>query len=143
MKVFTNEEYSLMSSTETTFMDVITKLKHCIYDGYRNNILVRGDIWESGEYRDRGHSGNKAVGSKHEYRTLSGTVVEVPKLFREDEQSMAEKASFGFAIKAEPTLLVYRELGLKLKRNATTHSIVADRVSTISGFVSPDLEFAI
>jgi hypothetical protein len=60
MDVFSNVDQSLARATEDDFMNIITKIKYCIYDGYRNNILIRDG---------------------QTYRTLSGLEVLKPKIF--------------------------------------------------------------
>ena len=59
--IFVNESQSFILQTKATWMNTITKIKYCIYDGYRANICTRG---EDGEYKTRtGLSVNISGGS--------------------------------------------------------------------------------
>lgn len=117
LDVFSQEDESLHNSTELTFMDTVTKLKYCIYDGYRNNLLTRAD---------------------NKYYTINGLEVMPPKLFREDEEALAVKAQYGFALKAMPTSIVYRGLTLKMNKKTNIYDVVVDRVCVLDGFLSSE-----
>lgn len=122
MDVFEQEEKSISRATENDLMDVITRLKYCIYDGYRNNLILR-------------------KGS--DYFTTRGLQISPPKLFREDEEKLAETQNYGFVIKVLPTVLIYRELSLKYNPKMLMYDVVVDRISALDGFVSIDLDFTI
>jgi len=122
LDVFHNNASSIALATADTIIDTVTKIKYCIYDGYRNNILSQN-----------------AAG---EYATMLGVKVKTPKLFREDEASMAEKASFGFVNKVKPRVMIYKELSLKYNRKTQIYDIITDRISVLDGFISHDIDFA-
>ncbi len=122
LDVFAGERHSISNTSDHDFMTVITKIKHCIYDGYRNNLLVRHGT---------------------EYRTTNGVRVVNPKMFQENEKRMAEERALGFALKTMPNVVVYRELSLKYNRKTSVYDVVVDRVSTMDGFVSIDPDFSI
>ena len=112
---------SLWLSRDTDFMDIITRIKYCIYDGYRCNLLTR-------------------VGE--EYVTAAGLRVNPPKLFRENEAALAEKAQRGYVMAVRPTRMVYRELSLKFNHKTGIYDTIAEQISTCDGFVNIDLDFA-
>ncbi len=122
LDAFVNESYALARSDEGSIMNIITKLKHCIYDGYRNNLLIR---------------------SGPDYKTAAGVRVVSPSLFKEDEKRLAEGKEYGFVTKVLPNVLIYRELSLKYNRKTSIYDVIVDRVSTCDGFVSIDPDFAI
>lgn len=121
-ETFAQENRSLVNTTEDDFMDTITRIKYCIYDGYRNNILIR-------------------TGTS--YKTMSGLEVVSPKIFRVDEVKLAEKSEYGFAISVLPTYVLYRELSLKYNMKTSLYTVVVDQVSTCDGFVNIDPDFLI
>jgi hypothetical protein len=47
---FSNSHNSVNSTTKETFHDLIARIKHCLYDGYRHRLLT---LTSSGEYVDR------------------------------------------------------------------------------------------
>ena len=111
--VFKYEKNSLQAATQENIVDVITRLKYCIYDGYRCNRLTldqsRGIYVSAYGQRD----------------------VKAPTLFA------------NYKLNKLPLVILYSELGLKMNRKdpLRTYLIAADRVSTMSGFVHVDNEF--
>lgn len=122
MEIFNNENNSLSRTDETNFMDVITRIKYCIYDGFRNNLIIRND---------------------KTFKTINGVNVNIIKLFQENEKTLAEKSEYGFAAEIMPTFMIYKELNLKYNRKTAIYEVVANTISTLDGFVSPDLDFLI
>lgn len=121
-EILSQEDRALYKSSAEDFMDILTQIKYCIYDGFRNNILI--------------HDGTV-------YKTTTGLEVMTPKLFREDERKMAEKTEYGFVIDAMPKALLYRELSLKYSQKTSMYVVKVDQISCLDGFVSYDLEFTI
>ena len=119
MELFEQQSDSILNSTAENFIDIISRIKHCIYDGYRCNVLIR--------------TGNK-------YHTTNNLEVMKPMLFHENEQKMAEQSEYGFAMTALPTYLLYRELSLKYNRKTSMYDVITDCVSTMDSFVSIDPE---
>lgn len=120
-ELFAWETESILNSDSSSFMNIITKLKYCIYDGYRNNMLIRdGTV----------------------YKTLSGLVVNTPKLFKEDEINLAEREEYGFILEVLPSAVVYHGLELKYNRKTFLFEIIADKISSLDSFVSWDPELA-
>lgn len=98
-------------------MDIITRLKHCIYDGYRQNILT-------------------LVGQ--EYKTATGLVVLVPKraILSKMDPGLVEEL-----VNVKAKCLVYQELTLKLNKKTQVYSVMANLTSTMDGYVSWDPDF--
>jgi hypothetical protein len=108
--------------TPEAFMSTITRLKYCIYDGYRNNMLIKTD---------------------GVYKTLNGTTVSSPAIFTADEHKLVQ-SSINLKIEAMPTVVLYHELTLKDDRVKTgMYSIRCGRVSVMDGYISVDPDFCI
>lgn len=118
--VFLNEDKALMAADQGDFTDIVTRIKYCIYDGYRNNLLLR---------RDDG------------YYTQQGQLVFKPLLFTDDELSRAEARQYKFIREYLPNVLVCNALELKYNRNKDVYRVVAGYISVMDGFVSVDLDF--
>ncbi len=116
--IFSNESNSLSRATDDSFMTVITRLKYCIYDGFRNNIIMR----------------DESV-----FRTLNGQTVAMPGIFRDDEKQRMERD--GYQISVLPTFVIYKELSLKYNRKTMVYDVLANCISVMDGFVSCDLDF--
>ncbi len=120
--VFSQESGSIANSTQENFMDVVTRLKYCIYDGYRNNMLVKDTAG---------------------YKTLSGIKVLTPPMFAETEQSKLDDDLNGIKLTTTPKYVLYHELTLKDNRHKTgMYDVVCGRCSTMDGFISVDPDFA-
>ena len=120
MEIFDQEEQSIANTTEDSFMDIVTRVKYCIYEGFRNNMIVR----------------QGAV-----YRTLMGLEIPPPKLFQENEEKIAEQNQYGFILSVLPTYILYNELGLKYNRKTSMFEVTIDRICALDGFVSIDKSF--
>jgi hypothetical protein len=120
--VFKNEPRALVKTEHDGLMSAVTRIKLCIYDGFKLNVITR---------RDDGH-----------YYTTNGNIrVLTPALFHEDEHALSSAREYGFAFNIKPTILVYRELNLKLDRENNIYSVICDRVSSLDGFVNWDPYF--
>lgn len=122
LDVFSREEYSVMQVPESGFMNSITKLKYCIHDGYKNNILTLRD---------------------GAYRTKNGLVVAAPALFRADEIATAEKQSSGFIADMKPSFVLYKNLKAKYNKKTGIFDVIPMCVSMMDGYVSTDPSFDI
>lgn len=120
LEVFESVDQALLKATPDTFTTQITKLKYCIYDGYRNNILIGGPAG---------------------FRTLSGLSVVIPKLFRDDEAKRLDAQKYGEVLTLAPKYVIYRELGLKYNRKTSIYDVICECVSSMDGFVSIDTDF--
>lgn len=117
LDVFSQEENSISNSNDENFMDIITRIKYCIYDGFRNNLITFQDGI---------------------YKTIMGVKVVTPKLFREDEVTLLEKTNYSFVTKVVPKYMVYKELNLKYNKTTQIYDVLVDKVSVLSGYVSID-----
>jgi len=117
--VFIHEDMSLLNSKQDNFMDIITRLKYCIYDGFKLNIA----------FNDGGV-----------YRTQNGIELLKPKLFVEDEIAMTERAAFGFIMNTPPAAFIYKELSLKYNHKTSIYEIKANQISVLDGFVNWDVD---
>lgn len=114
---YSNSE-SLLYVTENSIMNVITKIKYCIYDGFRNNMLT--------------------LSSDGTYRTMNGLQVKAPVLFNEDERKIAMKAEYAFSSKVIPKTVIYDQIGLKLNKKTGIYEAVVDRISMCDGYISTE-----
>ncbi len=121
-EIFAGEENALSKATSDTFVDTITRLKYCIYDGYRGNLLTKDG---------------------QNYKTSTNLTVATPKLFHEDERKVAEKSEYKFVLGVAPDVLIFHELSLKYNRVSSMYDVITDRVSAMDGFVSVDTDFAV
>jgi hypothetical protein len=122
LDVFLNESHSIVNTTPETFMDTITRIKYCIYDGYRLNTVVREGV---------------------NYYTVNGRLqITPPELFKEDERKRAENTQYEFTLNSLPQTLLYRELSVKYNEKTAVYNVIVDRISTLDGFVNVDDRFA-
>ena len=117
--IFRGHNVQLIHAAQDEFMTVVTKIKHCIYDGFRNNVLTLHD----------------------NIYTIAGTRVLKPKIFQETVEIQANDDKYGFVRDLLPSVIVYDDLGLKLNRKTNVFDIIPGRISTMDGFVSIDPDF--
>jgi hypothetical protein len=113
----------LQDTSRINFMDTITRIKHCIYDGYRQNIMSRNSVGK--------------------YITPNGLTVQAPKMFAETEKKRAQDLKYGFVLEAPPRVVIYLRLGMRMNVKSGVYNIMPERVSTMDGFVSVDRGFLI
>ena len=114
--VFKHEKNSLLRSNEQNMMSIVVKLKHCIYDGYRCNLLtLRGSNYVS----QRG-----------------GLEVVMPALLK--------PISDAYKTTALPEYIVHAGLNTRMNRKDELRSylVAVDKISAMSGFVPPDVNFS-
>ena len=122
LDAFIGVEAGLARCRQDAFMDVVTRIKYCIYDGYRMNMIVRDGT---------------------EYRILNGNLrVTTPPLFRDDERRRAQDTKYEFTSKIAPQRMLYRELSVKYNQTSGVYDVVADRTCSLDGFVNYDDWFA-
>ncbi len=121
MDVFCNEEMSIKNTSVDTFMDVITRIKYSIYDGYRQNILHKTDDGK--------------------YKSVMGLVVEPPELFKDNEIKKAEEQKYGWITKVLPNVVIAHEFVLKQNKLTTIYTVKSTKISTCDGFVNTDCLF--
>lgn len=153
LDVFGQESYALDKCAQASFTDTIARLKYCIYDGYRDNILVWKDTARVGgaPYLGKNPRGSSSThystGSKParapkpqpipSYFTRAGVPVITPKIFREDEKTRA--GDYEFVIGAKPRVCIYRSLSLKYNRATFAFDVNANDICVLDGYVSVDL----
>jgi len=120
--VFGQESESLICASDNDFMDTITRIKYCIYDGYRCNQLVYVN---------------------DEYYTMSDLLVTKPAIFNQDSTTKEAELKYGYSIKTNPKALIYSGLSLKFNHKTSIYTVIVDKVSTLDGFVSYDSDFLI
>jgi hypothetical protein len=108
--LFKYEKKSLRNTPQDDFMDIITRIKYCIYDGYRcNQIVYNGKL----------------------YKSIYGNVnVLTPGIIKNSKYKFSEP----------PSCALYSELKLKLNRKDPnrTYDISAVKISVMNGFVHVD-----
>lgn len=112
----------LMSVPQTSFIDVVTKIKYCIYEGYRLNLAT----YDS---------------AANLYRTQNGLEIISPALFAKNEVNAANEKKYGIALSARPKYILYDKLEFKYNRATSLYSIVTNRVSIMDGYVKMDFNF--
>lgn len=94
---------TLYTADQTTFMDYVNKVKHCILDGYRQNLVTK----KNGGYAVNGHP------------------LIVPPIF--EEPSVKEK--YEELLRIRPDRLIYRTLTLKENRKTLVYEAKCSFVS--------------
>lgn len=103
--------------SQDEFINYIVRLKYCIYEGYRLNIL---------EYDS----------SIKKYK-LRGLTVEIPYMVKEDEHSMQQD----FKYSHYPDRLITNKISLDINFKTGIYNIQADLCSILDGFVQSDNMF--
>ena len=117
--VFGSEHHSMMNLSEDNFMNGIVKIKHCIYDGFRLNLLT----FENNIYK------------------YNGLEVTTPKLFANNSKNIDDKLKFNISIDIKPLRVLFNGLSLKYNFKTKMYRVLAERVSVMDGFVPVDVEF--
>jgi len=122
--IFSNETMHLKNINEREFMNAIVKLKYCIYEGYRLNMMTRDE---------------------QQYTTRQGLIVSAPSIY-----TPAELKKYGASL---PVISAQRYCYAKLKVVAPrpkksgsvevigAYSVVAEILSAMDGYVAVDTEF--
>lgn len=113
--LFKYEHNSLLLAERKDFMNVVIRIKYCIYDGYRNNLLIRN--------------------SKYEYKTPKGLLVDKPKIFW--------NKMYSHKMEIIPQYILYKSLSLKENKKRKIYTVKATQICTLDGFVSCDTDFTI
>ena len=100
------------------YMEVIVRIKHCIYDGFRCNLLLYND--KTGKYR----SG-------------IGTTVGVPRFLQARYKNIEMRG------KIKPRYIIALDIGVKYNRELDIYDAVPGLASVLDGFVAPDVSFTI
>jgi len=118
--LFINENNSLLNAVPHNFMDIITRLKYCIYEGYRCNLIRRIDDSSS---------------STHNYFTNERLAVRVPPLvdkmvLEESNEKEYEKYNIG-----RPEFILYKSLDLKHDKKNNLYFARVDTISVCDGYI--------
>ncbi len=123
--IYSNESAALILAPEREFMNAIVRLKYCIYEGFRLNMITNG---------------NNSV-----YTTRQGLQVTAPSIY-----TPAEVKKYGATL---PTINAQRYLYAKLKMVAPRpkksgavnvigpYTVMAELLSAMDGYVAVDTEF--
>lgn len=108
----------LADAPADNYMDVVTRIKHCIYDGWRCNLLTFDD----------------KIGK---YRSGMGTIVGVPKFLQAKYKNVEMRG------KLKPGYIIAQDIGVKYNRELDIYDAVPGLVSVQDGFVAPDVMFTV
>lgn len=149
----------LADAPESELMNAVTRVKMCIYEGYRVNLLTRTDANKAangtgktvansmptksgGARTGAGKPGSAAPPPILDaYRTTGGISVRAPELFADNERAVMDKKRYGLAHGTLPRFIVTDTLGLKYDKKRDMYDVVPGRVCTLDGFVNPDMGF--
>jgi len=113
--------HCLMNVPEPEFMNYLVGIKHCIYDGFKTNMLILDENFI--------------------YKSLNGTVVSPPDIFSSIVQNNILFAKY----KIKNPLgkyVIYNKLTTKLVKDADVlYEITADKICLLDGFVNIDNNF--
>lgn len=113
---------SLVDLPEELFIDGVTKLKYCIYEGYRCNMAIY-DI------------------TKNKYHTIQDIPLKTPEIFEQNELKIAEQKKYDITEFTKPKYILYDSIVMKLNPKTQLYVAKAQRVSMMDGFVKIDLDF--
>jgi HrpA-like RNA helicase len=105
---------TLATTTEETFMDYVKRIKHCIYDGYRCNVLT--------------------ADAHGVYTSAMGVEVVIPKI-------LARVDAAGKTPTQMPRRFLYKTLDLKMDKKSHKYKVMANGLCALDGFVAIDPEF--
>jgi HrpA-like RNA helicase len=109
---------SLFTLPEEMFNDTVVKIKHCIYEGFRLNVMTYN------------------INSDN-YTTRMGLTTKGPSLFLD----VLERANLNFTYTEKPKKVLYSKLALKMNKKTSVYDVFVDRFSTLDGFVNFDDDF--
>lgn len=113
--VFRHDEASFSLTNETNFMTAIARIKHCIYDGFRCNLLTLRDGF---------------------YYTTSNLQVKTPAWYEMKSPDDAEIAAI------KPKYMLFESLEMRLNNKTSVEYLVkAIKISAMDGFVAVDESF--
>ncbi len=115
--VYGQEIFSLGNNSAKNLLDVVSKLKKCIYDGYRmNSVKLVGDL----------------------YKTKMGLTIKTPKLFTGPTN---KDPNLQFIHNLQPKNIVASGFSAKLNRETLIYDVVTPYICVLDGFVNPDNHF--
>ena len=111
-----NRAPKLAEAPAIEYMEVVTRIKHCIYDGWRCNMLV--------------------LAADGTYKSSSGVSVVAPKFLAERHKNVDMRG------KVKPKYIITKSIGVKFNRATDIYDAVPGIASVMDGFVAVDLDFA-
>lgn len=117
---YKNESEALATTAQDQFMNCITKIKHCIYDGYRCNLVIRA---ADGKYKCAN----------------TGLEVSTPRLFANEE--IKDHPYAEMLEKIKPRVLLYAELDIRYNITKNIYEVGCERLSVMDSFVNVDFSF--
>jgi hypothetical protein len=99
------------------YMEVVTRIKHCINDGWRTNMLV--------------------LGSDGKYKSSTGVSVAAPKFLASKHKNVDMRG------KIKPKYIITKTIGVKYDRDADIYEATPGLASVMDGFVAMDIDFTI
>jgi HrpA-like RNA helicase len=115
----TDDHPSIVDSEN--FADTAARIKHCIYDGYRCNLMI---------YNGTAY-----------HQPVTGLEIEKPKMFKDTKETRDDAVKYGFMIGATPKYVIYSGLRLKGPSSNGMFVVEPEFTSMLDGFVSPDLTY--
>jgi hypothetical protein len=113
--VFRHRHRTIANTDPTSFMDAVVRIKHCIYDGFRENLLVDGGDC---------------------YITKTGLKVKTPPLYQIKSPDQSPMALL------RPKYILTDELDVKLNmKTMVEYNVKCKKVSVMDGFVAVDAKF--
>lgn len=110
-----NNRAPKLAEATTDYMEVVTRIKHCIYDGWRCGMVVLG---ESG------------------YKSSTGVSVVAPKFLADRYKNVEMRG------KIKPKYIIVKNIGVKYNRDADIYEAVPGLASVMDGFVAVDLDYS-
>lgn len=138
INVMYNFNNSIAETSADNFMDYIVKLKYCIYDGYRCNVMMLN-------CNDQFCT----------YKTLMGLTVNKPKTFSVTDKNIINAQLYNQIFAGTPKFIIYRNLSISAPRptksfdrkptapQVDTWTANADKISVLDGFVAIDIDYYI
>lgn len=111
---FAYHERSFIFADQYEFINIVTRLKYCIYDGYRLNLMTLHD--------------------DNQYRNRNGIVIRVPKFLEDNKDVSSEPPK-------KPKHMVYYAPTLKYTMKSKRFETKPTAVSVLDGYVQMDEKF--
>lgn len=106
-------------NVDSGIINYITKLKYCIYEGYRNNMLF---------YNEK----NK------QYQTAAGLSVMSPAVFTSED---ADRFRGNTKLEVFPKIILYHKLEMDENKNSQIYELSVDYICIMDGIVNVDLNY--
>jgi HrpA-like RNA helicase len=114
-----NETYSLKNSLDVDLQTTIRKIKHCIMDGYRLNMLEYVD----GCYKVKGYD------------------IQTPDLFADIKQNRVNLDDNNIVSDFRPQHILYHKLYSTINQKTGIYRIKTQHISIMDGYTHPDNDF--